>query len=251
VARSQQGKSDWLLTACAWGVHLYTALGAAFGLLAIHYAEVGRFRASFLAMAATIVIDSSDGTLARAVRIRQRVPGVDGALLDNIVDYLTFVIVPMVFVMRAGMVPAGWAGLGIVSLVAIASAYQFSQTAAKTPDHYYTGFPSYWNIAVFYLYYARLTATVNAAALVALAVMVFVPIRYIYPSRTVTLRPLTIGYGIFWGAVTIAMILALPDFHPVLLYLSLSYVAYYFAVSLFLNVRNSIASAGPGEPPRI
>ena len=251
MARSQQGKSDWLLTACAWGVHLYTALGAAFGLLAIHYADVGRFRASFLAMAAAIFIDSSDGTLARAVRIRERVPGVDGALLDNIVDYLTFVVVPMVFVMQAGMVPAGWPGLAVVSFVAIASAYQFSQTAAKTPDHYYTGFPSYWNIAVFYLYYARLSATVSAAILVALGVMVFVPIRYVYPSRTETLRPLTVGYGIFWGLVTIPMVLGLPSFHPILLYLSLSYVAYYFAVSLVLNTRNSIASAGRGEPPSI
>ncbi len=251
MARSPQGKSDWLLTACAWGVHLYTALGAAFGLLAIHYADVGRFRASFLAMAATIIIDSSDGTLARAVRVSERVPGVDGALLDNIVDYLTFVIVPMVFVMRAGMVPAGSAGLGVVSLVAIASAYQFSQTAAKTPDHYYTGFPSYWNIAVFYLYYGRLGPTANAAVLIALAVMVFVPIRYIYPSRTVTLRPLTIGYALFWGAVTIPMVLGLPSFHPILLYLSLSYVAYYFAASLLLNARHPVASAGQDGPPSI
>lgn len=244
MARSQQGKSDWLPTACAWGVHLYTALGAAFGLLAIHYADVGNFRASFLAMTVTIVIDSSDGTLARAVRIRERVPGVDGELLDNIIDYLTFVVVPMVFVMRVGMVPTGCVGLAVVSFVAIASAYQFSQTAAKTPDHYYTGFPSYWNIAVFYLYYARVSATASAAVLVVLGVMVFVPIKYVYPSRTETLRPLTLGYGIFWGAVTIRMVLGLPSFNPILLYLSLSYVAYYFAASLALHARSSIARDG-------
>jgi phosphatidylcholine synthase len=243
VAGSQQEKNDWLLTACAWGVHLYTATGAALGLLAIYYADVGNFRASFLAMTATIIIDSTDGTLARLVRIRERVPYVDGALLDNIVDYLTFVIAPMVLAMRADVVPAGWVGLAVVSFVAVASAYQFSQTNAKTPDHFYTGFPSYWNIAVFYLYYARLSAALSAAVLVVLGVMVFVPIKYIYPSRTVTLRPLTVAYGIFWGIVTIPMVLGLPSFSPILLYLSLSYVAYYFVVSLVMNARGSVASA--------
>lgn len=241
---TQQESNDWLLTACAWGVHLYTGLGAAFGLIAIHFADVGDFRASFLAMAVTIVIDSSDGTLARIVKIRERVPSVDGALLDNIIDYLTFVIAPMVLVLQAKLVPAGWTGLAIVSFVTVASAYQFAQTAAKTLDNYYTGFPSYWNIIVFYLYYAGVSPTIGGIVLAALGVMVFVPIRYIYPSRTVTLRPFTIAYGIFWGIVTIPMVLTLPSYNPVLLYLSLSFVAYYVVASFVLHARSALAGSG-------
>src|ERR1700736_1816370 len=126
TALAETNGSRLLLLACAWGVHLYTALGAAFGVLAIHYAAVGDYRASFIAMAITIAIDSSDGTLARFFDVKQRVPGFDGALLVNIVDYLTYVVAPVFLMIRAGLV-VGTIGFAVAGFVLIPGAYQFRQ----------------------------------------------------------------------------------------------------------------------------
>jgi len=239
-AMAETNGSRLFLLACAWGVHLYTALGAVFGVLAIHYASAGDYRASFIAMAVTILIDSSDGTLARYFNVKTRVPGFDGALLDNIVDYLTYVVAPVFLVICAGLV-TGTVGLAVAGFVLIASAYQFCQADAKTSDHFFLGFPPYWNLVVFYLYCLHWGTLANEAVLSLFAVMVFVPIKYIYPSRTKPLRPLTLTLGIIWGGITIAMLPSLPSINPVMLYLSLAYIAYYFIASFALHARELIA----------
>jgi phosphatidylcholine synthase len=231
------------LTLCAWGVHAYTALGAVLGLLSIEYAARLDFRASFAAMALAIAIDSSDGVLARAVKIRQRLPRFDGVLLDNVVDYLTYVVAPVFLMLRAGIL-VGSGGLLLGSFVMLASAYGFCQVDAKTEDHYFLGFPSYWNVLAFYLFCLRLATLANTVIVAAFAAMVFVPIKYIYPSRTVPLRAITITYGIIWGIATIAMIPMLPVVNRTLLYISLSYIVYYFAVSFALHARDTRARSG-------
>jgi len=245
VTSSEPTASSWFLTLCAWGVHLYTALGAVFGLLAIHYAAIGGFRASFIAMAITIAIDSSDGTLARLVNVKKRVPGFDGALLDNIVDYLTYVVVPVFLMIRADIV-SGNLGLAVACIVLIASAYQFCQSNAKTPDNFFLGFPSYWNIVVFYLYCLNWPVVANELILLLLSAMVFVPIKYIYPSRTRQLRPITLALAIVWTFATIAVLATMPTYNPILLYVSLAYVAYYFIVSFALHAQSLIEQRQAG-----
>jgi len=221
--------------AAAWGVHALTASSAPAGVAAILATIDGNSRTAFLWMAYTIAIDGVDGTLARAVRVKDVLPFVDGARLDDIVDYFTYVIVPMVFVVVTGMVPAPVA-LPIVAAVCLASGYGFAQTAAKTADHYFTGFPSYWNLVVFYLWALGWAPWANAALLLVLVVLVFVPVRYVYPSRTPTLRPLTVGLGVVWSA---ALVWALLQPHPPrdVVAASLAYPIYYFALSLWLQRR--------------
>jgi len=234
-----------LMTVCAWGVHAYTAMGAVLGLLSIVYAARLDFRASFIAMALAIAIDSSDGVLARVVDVRRRLPRFDGSLLDNVVDYLTYVAAPVFLMLQADLL-TGRGGLVVASLVMLASAYGFCRTDAKTEDHYFLGFPSYWNVVAFYLYCLRLPNLANAAIVTAFAAMVFIPIKYVYPSRTVPLRPLTITFGIVWGVVTVAMLPMLPEVKPLLLYISLSYIAYYLLVSFALHGRSVLARLRAG-----
>lgn len=240
VIQSRLRSREAVLTILAWAVHAYTASGALIGLLAIKLAAEHRFRGSFIMMAVATAVDSSDGVLARALEVKTRIPNFDGALLDNIVDYLTYVVAPVFLMIRAGLV-AGTMGLAIGGFVLIASAYQFCQADAKTPDNFFLGFPSYWNLVVFYLYCLRMGTAFNESILVLLAVMVFVPIKYIYPSRTKALRPLTLSLAIVWTVVTLPMLPALPACNPILLYLSLAYVAYYFIVSFALHARSLIA----------
>ncbi|MGB6089010.1 MAG: CDP-alcohol phosphatidyltransferase family protein [Candidatus Binataceae bacterium] len=166
-----------ILLACAWAVHLYTALGAAAGLLAIYYAAEQNFPMSFVAIGIAIFIDSSDGALARWVDVKHRVPSFDGSLLDNIVDYLTYTVAAVFLMLESGIIPKSIPGLVLACFIMLASVYGFCQTDAKTEDHYFLGFPNYWNIVAFYLYCLHWPCVINWAILIIFAVMVFVPIR--------------------------------------------------------------------------
>lgn len=226
-----------------WIAHLYTALGAVAALLATVALFNNDFRASFIWLGVQIFIDGTDGLLARVVRVQERIPWFDGGLLDNIVDYITYVFVPALIVIRAGLVPADW-GIWIGGAILIASGYGFSRTDAKVKvgEYFFTGFPSYWNIVVLYLYVWQLAPAINAAILLAFVVLVFVPIRYVYPSRTDTLRSVTLILGFLWAAIVMWMVYVLPDTSGPWAMLSLVFPVYYMALSLWLSLRSSSSS---------
>jgi phosphatidylcholine synthase len=222
--------------ALAWAVHAYTATGAVMAFLATLAVFDGAYRAAFLWFVAATLVDATDGVLARAARVKEATPGFDGARLDDIVDYLTFVFVPLLLLYRAGHLPEGW-GLIVAAAVLLSSAYGFSSLDAKTTDHFFTGFPSYWNIVALYLHAFALAPAVNAAILLVLAVLVFVRIGYIYPSRTPALRRTTVVLGAIWAIAVLAIIVLLPDVPRWLLIGSLYFPVYYAVLSLVLHVR--------------
>ncbi len=221
--------------AFAWSVHLYTALGSVIALEALAAIVRGQAREAFLWMAAALVIDSSDGVLARIARVKEVVPAYDGAKLDDIVDYLNYVVVPVFFALQMNMLPDGGAAHALAALPLLASAYGFCQGEAKTTDFFFTGFPSYWNIAVFYLYTAQVSPPLTSVVLVLLSALVFVPIGYIYPSRQPFLRPLTIGFGVIWGVALLVALWRFPARSPWLVYGSLAFPVYYFVLSFHLD----------------
>jgi phosphatidylcholine synthase len=235
--------STRFLIGCAWAVHLYTALGAVAGLLSLNYIAHGDWRGAFTMMAIAVAIDSSDGPLARALRVRERIPYFDGALLDNIVDYFNYVAAPVFLMLRAGLLPASATGMTVAGVVMIASAYGFSRLDAKTEDNYFRGFPSYWNLVAFYLFCLGLTPAVNAAIVALLALMVFVPIKYIYPNRTELMRPLTLALAAIGAVATAAMLPMLPLHNDILLYTSLGFVVYYFVLSFALHAHPTRVAA--------
>jgi phosphatidylcholine synthase len=220
----------------SWIAHLYTASGAVIALLATGVTFAHNFRAAFIYLAAATFVDATDGVLARALKVKERLPHYDGARLDDIVDYLTYVFVPVLIVWQAELVPVAFP---VCAAMLLSSAYGFGQADAKvdTGDHFFTGFPSYWNIAVVYLYVAQLSPTANAVILMVLVVLVFVPIRYVYPSRTATLKVPTLLLGSSWAAIFIWMIWRLPAVDGPWTMLSLVFPAYYLALSLWLHFR--------------
>jgi len=236
-----------LRLAAAWSVHLLTASGAPAGILAILATVRGDISQAFWWMAYTLAIDAVDGTLARWVGVKTLLPGIDGARLDDCVDYFTYVIVPGCFLLLTGLLPSGL-GLAVVAFMAVASAYGFAQTTAKTPDHFFTGFPSYWNVVAFYLYMLDWSPGTNAGIVTAFALGVFVPIRWVYPSRTTTLRPLTVGLGIAWGLVLGWALLDIDRAPRWLIQASLAYPVYYAALSLVLHVRRALPAAPALRP---
>jgi phosphatidylcholine synthase len=217
----------------AWCVHLYTALGAVVAFVAILAIEKGDVRQAFWLMALAVVIDATDGSLARRARVKELIPWFDGDRLEDIIDYLNFVMVPCLLVLRTEILPSQDA-IWLAALPLIASAYGFCQKEAKTADHYFLGFPSYWNIIAFYLYVLKAAPWVNAFVIIFLSIMVFVPIKYIYPSRSPRFRALTNILGAIWGGALLVMIYQLPDPPRALVFASLAFPAYYTSLSVWL-----------------
>jgi len=231
---------------CAWLVHFYTALGAVVGLYTILAIDESNFRLAFLLMAVTVIIDATDGALARAARVKALIPWFDGALLDNLVDYLNYVMVPCLFLLRANLLPPQDA-LWLAALPVMSSAYGFCQRDAKTADHFFLGFPSYWNIVFFYLYALNTALWINAFLIIALSILVFVPMRFIYPSRAPRFRYQTNLFGAIWGILMLYLIHRLPTPPRWLLLASLLFPAYYMVLSLWLELRRITAIGHTGS----
>ncbi len=217
----------------AWGVHILTASGAAWGFLALLAIIDHNWRQAFIWIIAAMLVDSVDGTLARWLDVSRYAANIDGNLLDNIIDYLNYVIVPALFLTSIpGLLPDGFQLPAALSIL-LASAYQFTQKDAKTEDHFFKGFPSYWNVVVLYLFLIKFDPWVNLAILASLDVLVFVPIKYIYPSRNNRLKNLTLLLSWLYGVLGVFGLLLYPDVPPWIIWISLLYVIYYVSLSLW------------------
>ena len=227
-----------ILSPVIWLVHAYTASGAVLAYLALRAVAADDVRMAFAWLAVAMVVDATDGWLARSARVHARLPAFDGARLDDIVDYLTFVFVPLYLIEYLGHLPravSGW----VVAGALLASAYGFARTDAKTSDHFFTGFPSYWNIVALYVVALDTGRWLNAGILMGLTVLVFVRLKYVYPSRTEVLRLLTIILALLWGIAMVAIIWQLPRPSPALVVGSLLFPVYYVVLSVALHVRRA------------
>jgi len=215
----------------AWCVHFFTASGAVLGTFALIAIASGQLAAASLLMLATLFIDGLDGTLARAARVSEYTPDINGRRLDDIVDYLNFVIVPVVFMWGANaVVHPAWLAAPV-----LASAYGFSREDAKTEDDFFLGFPSYWNILAIYLWLLGVEPTNGTIWVALLSIGVFVPMKYLYPSKV---QPMSLRFWLGVGAIIWTIALAICVQWPTaaapyfLLELSLFYPAWYMWLSV-------------------
>jgi phosphatidylcholine synthase len=229
-------------------VHLYTALGSVLGFLIVIAAFDGDAVTALWLGLATLWIDGTDGMLARHFRVKETIPWFDGARMDDIVDYLTYVFAPIVLLWTTDRLPHGAIGWVLAALPLLASCYQFCRVDAKTADHFFLGFPSYWNVVAFYAIVLDVGRTGVAISLVVLTVLVFVPVRYVYPSRTKLLRTLNLALAGTW-LVTYAVLLAeYPHPNPIVVGLSIAYLVYYVGLSLYLTLGTRLRSRKTDQP---
>jgi phosphatidylcholine synthase len=216
----------------AWGVHLFTASGALVGALALLAVHRGDLQGAALLMLLAMAIDSLDGGMARAVGVARLIPSFDGRRLDDMVDFLNYVIVPCVFLVAGGLLPHWTAAVPPI----LASAYGFSQVDAKTEDDFFLGFPSYWNVIAIYAWLLEVRPGLTAAIVAGFALLVFVPFKYAYPSKLRALRRTTwaltaaAAAAVAWAALEPerARALRVPE-------ISLLYPAWYLGLSFWLG----------------
>jgi phosphatidylcholine synthase len=184
-------------------IHCFTASGAALGLAALFCAADGRFTAMFALLGAALVIDALDGSLARRYRVEDTVPYIDGIILDLVVDYLNYVVVPLVALWRSGLLEAPLAAV-VCAIVCAASALYFADRRMKTPDRWFRGFPAIWNVLIFYMLVLRPGPLVSLLAVIVGTIMMFAPVHFVHPLRVKQLRFVTLMATGAWSAAAIA-----------------------------------------------
>ena len=194
----------------AWAVHGFTASGAVLGFLAIISILNNDLVGAFLWLGLALLIDGIDGALARKIGVLDKTPNIDGSTLDNVIDYLNYVIIPALMIYWFQMVPNGWeiilpAGMFAVSL------YTFANINMKTNDYYFSGFPAVWNIVVLYFYILNTHPIINVIIILLLFILTFVPIKFVHPLRVKKIRNLTIFCTVLWSATTLKLVTTNPD----------------------------------------
>ena len=189
----------------AWAVHALTASGAVFAFLALLAVEQGRWRLALLWLAAALVVDAMDGTLARWAGVARRTPGINGATLDLVVDYLTYVFVPAMLIYRAGPLPTSYAGVAVGAIL-VSSLYTFARTDMKTADNFFLGFPALWNIIAFYLFELQAGVLVVAVTISVFVLLTFVPVHFVHPVRIRSYQPWTAILTGLWATSSLALL---------------------------------------------
>jgi len=194
----------------AWAVHGFTASGAVLGFLAIISILNNDLVGAFLWLGLALLIDGIDGSLARKIGVLDKTPNIDGSTLDNVIDYLNYVIIPALMIYWFQMVPNGWeiilpAGMFTVSL------YTFANMNMKTNDYYFSGFPAVWNIVVLYFYILNTHPIINVIIILLLFIFTFIPIKFVHPLRVKKIRNLTIFCTVLWSATTLKLVTTNSD----------------------------------------
>ena len=183
-------------------VHLLTATGAVFAMLAMLAAVEEKWSLMFLWLVVAFIVDGIDGPLARRFDVEKNAPQFDGKLLDLIIDYLTYVFVPAYALFKSELLP-GWTGWIAIIVITFTSAMYFADNRMKTKDNSFSGFPGCWNMVVLVLFAVKPDFWITLSVVVVLAVAMFVPVKFIHPVRTERWRavslPVTVAWTIFAG----------------------------------------------------
>jgi phosphatidylcholine synthase len=222
----------------AWSVHLFTASGAVLALLALLAVERGAFDEALLWLFAALVVDGIDGTFARAAQVKERAPRIDGDVLDLVIDYLTYVFVPTLFMMRAALIPEALA-LPLGALIQLSALYVFARRDMKTDDGYFQGFPALWNVIALYLYATSARPEIGAVAVVLFAAMSFAPVQVVHPFRVRDFGRWLPILAMVWGVTTLMLLLPALDesVRTVVLIVSLGASAVLVALGLWRTAR--------------
>lgn len=195
----------------ALAVHLLTATGAVFAMLAMLAAVQSKWDMMFLWLVVAFAVDGIDGPLARKYDVKQYAPQFDGVLLDLIIDYLTYVFIPAFALFASGLLP-GWTGWFAIIVITFTSAMYFADTRMKTKDNSFSGFPGCWNMLIIVIFAIEPNFWISIALIAALATAMFLPLKFIHPVRTVRWRTLSLPIALAWTCF--AAWAAWVDFHP-------------------------------------
>lgn len=242
MADIDAGRAQPRDVARAWAVHAFTASGAVLGFLAVVAVLEGDRLAAFLWLGLALFVDGIDGALARKARVREVTPQVDGATLDNVIDYFNYVAVPALMIYWFGMVPTGWE-IPVSAAIMGVSTYTFANAGMKTSDYYFVGFPAVWSLVVLYFHVLQTGPWTNLMVLALCAALTFAPLKYVHPFRVRDWRRVTIPVTVLWAATSLRLVLVdgeqgrISDASPLVFWLWVAASLYFAALSVWRSLR--------------
>jgi len=231
----------------AWAVHAFTASGTVMGLLAVHAIHADRFREALAWLFAAYLVDAVDGTLARAARVKDVLPSIDGRMLDYIIDFLNIVFIPAYFLYASDLLPEALR-LPAAAAILLVSCYHYANLEAMTDDFYFRGFPAMWSIVLFYVFFLNLPPWANALIVTGFCLLHFVPVKFIYPTRTVRLRRLNLTLVALWAGSNLFLLYVYPAPSFWILGFSSGVMIYMGGFSVLATVREMKAAAPTTSP---
>ncbi|TPI14660.1 phosphatidylcholine/phosphatidylserine synthase [Mesorhizobium sp. B2-4-6] len=190
----------------AFSVHLLTASGSFLAFLSLVAASEERWTAMFWWLGLALFVDGIDGPIARKLEVKEILPTWSGELLDNIIDYVTYVLIPAFALYQRGFMGENLSFLS-AAIIVVSSAIYYADTGMKTKENFFKGFPVVWNMVVFTLFVIEPGQWVSFAVVVVAGILTFLPISFIHPVRVVRLRPVNLGMTLLWcafGALALA-----------------------------------------------
>lgn len=218
--------------AAAWGVHSFTASGILTVFMALLATAEHDYVAAMWWLLAAQFIDGVDGTLARYFKVEEVLPNVSGKAIDFVIDFAAYAIIPAYLIYQSGVAGEGM-GLWLAFLILITSALYYGMEGMISDDHYFVGFPVMWNMAAFYLLFIfGWGPWGNAALIIGLAVLQFVPIKFAYPSRTRRWRWATIGVTLAFIGAVVGTLAYYPELPLVYYWVCVASLAYFAIFAL-------------------
>ncbi|MEZ5872011.1 MAG: phosphatidylcholine/phosphatidylserine synthase [Nitratireductor sp.] len=183
----------------AFGVHILTASGAFFAFLSIVATAEKDFTKAFLWLGVALAVDGVDGPLARKLEVKKWWPFWSGDMLDAVIDYVTYVMIPAFILYQSGLM-GKYFSFTAAAIIVITSAIYYADTRMKTEDYGFKGFPVCWNMVVFTLFIVSPSEILSFVFVCVAAVLTFVPVIFVHPVRVKVLRELTLTVFAVWGA---------------------------------------------------
>ncbi|MFN3506161.1 MAG: phosphatidylcholine synthase [Allorhizobium sp.] len=181
----------------AFSVHMLTASGSFLAFLGVVAAAEHRFVDMFWWLGLALLVDGIDGPIARKVRVKEVLPNWSGDTLDNIIDYVTYVLLPAFALYQSGMIGEPWSFVA-AGLIVVSSAIYYADMGMKTDEYFFSGFPVVWNMLIFTLFVIDASATTAMVAVLASVLLTFLPIHFLHPVRVKRLRPLNLAVFFLW-----------------------------------------------------
>ena len=184
----------------AFSVHILTASGSFLAFLGVVAAAEHRFVDMFWWLGLALLVDGIDGPIARKVRVKEVLPNWSGDTLDNIIDYVTYVLLPAFALYQSGMIGEPWSFVA-AGLIVVSSAIYYADMGMKTDEYFFSGFPVVWNMIVFTLFVIDASATTALILVVASVLLTFLPINFLHPVRVRRLRRVNLAIFLVWCAL--------------------------------------------------
>ena len=217
-----------------FAVHVLTGLGAVCALFAVEAVFAAAWSQAFMWLGAAFLIDGIDGPMARAVNVMANLPRYSGERIDLVIDYITYVFVPVLMLLMADRLPSG-AGAWLGGLVLLSSLFHFSDVESKSEDLSFVGFPAIWNLVAFYIFAMDMGPIAASVLIVVCVLLTFVPLHWVHPLRVVEMRPVTFVATVAWSAAALWSVMAgFPPPWPAQLVLA-GVAIYGIALSLWLS----------------